>query len=87
MFKNTNPSRNFAKILLVAVFFVGCDNTPTIDGKVPFVINQIDKLGEGMCEYYGHRESGEGTNVFKGRPTIVLPERKYNIGDTISFAK
>lgn len=74
-------------ILLVMCCFSSCDSTPIIDGKNPFIVNQIDDVGNGMSEYYGSSNVRYGGNGFSGRPSIVLPSRLYNIGDTVRLVK
>ena len=70
-------------LFMICYIFYSCDSTPIIDGKSPFIVNQIDDIGNGMCEYYGNHDVSYNANGFSGRPTIVLPSKLYNIGDTI----
>lgn len=73
--------------MTLAISFSSCDSTPIINGTEPFIVNQIDYLSNGMCEYYGDRTARWAGNNFSGKPSIVLPKGIYNIGDTISWQK
>lgn len=79
---------NFVFALLLCIAFYGCNSTPVIDGKNPFVVEQIDDLSDGMCKYYGSSkiDREKGSLIFT-RPVITLPRGIYNIGDTISWKK
>lgn len=72
-------------VLSICCFFSSCDSTPIIDSKNPFVVNQINEIGDDMSEYYGGNSARWGANPLSGRPSIVLPSRIYNIGDTVSL--
>jgi hypothetical protein len=72
---------------MLCVVFSGCDSTPIINGQKPFIVNQIDEISSGMCEYYGGNDAKWDGNGFSGRPSIVLPKGMYNIGDTVRWQK
>jgi hypothetical protein len=75
-------------ILAFVVFcFVSCDSTPVVGGDKPFIVNEISDIGGGMSEYYGGYEASYDRNGFSGRPSIVLPSRLYNIGDTVHICR
>jgi hypothetical protein len=76
-------------ILLIAIGIVSlasCNKVPIIDGETPFIVNKIVEYNKirGMSIYYGQEDAGVLDNFAK-YPAIVLPSRKYNIGDTITL--
>lgn len=74
-------------LTVVCVVFASCDCTPVISGPKPFVVQRVSEIGDNMCEYFGDHPSGYDGTGFSGKPSIVLPCRMYNIGDTINFKK
>jgi hypothetical protein len=74
-------------VLTITIYCLfSCTPIPMLNGNKPFVVNEIDELSGGMSEYFGGLDAGYG-NSFKGRPSIILPTRLYNIGDTINIKK
>lgn len=76
------------KILFLAAILVSCsgsDTTPQLDGDKPFIVTSIEQLPEAnMAEYFG--TEGYDMRGFSNRhPSIILPIRLYNIGDTITI--
>ena len=76
-----------ATLFVISSLLLACDSTPIINGTKPFVVTKIDNIGNGMCEYYGDETARWDGSGFSGRPSIVLPSRMYNIGDTILIKK
>ena len=58
-------------IIIIYCLF-SCTPIPILNGNKPFIVNEIDDRGNGMSEYFGGFEAGDG-NSFKGRPSIILP--------------
>jgi len=82
-----NANTSIVGYAMLCAVFCGCDSTPIINGNKPFIVNQIDELNNGMCEYYGNNDARWDGNGFSGRPSIVLPKKLYNIGDTVRWQK
>lgn len=78
-------TRNFFYVLLSVVIFQSCGNgTPIIDGETPFVVGTIKKYSNTHSMYIADdHNSGKFVNPMQGFPTIILPSRMYNVGDTI----
>jgi len=74
--------KNSLRLFVFIVFIVltSCSSTPTIDGKSPFIVREIRTVDDSMSEYVSYV-------MTVGYPTIILPSRMYNIGDTISLVK
>jgi len=73
-------------ILLVFTLSSCGDYTPMLNSKNPFVVHSIVNIGHGFSEYYGNVDASYD-NFLGGRPTIVLPTKMFNIGDTITINK
>jgi hypothetical protein len=73
-------------ITILALCCTSCDCTPIINGKNPFIVIKIVDIGNGMCEYYGSSNAAWDRNGFsKKYPSLVLPKRLFNVGDTIQI--
>ena len=80
-------------IILVALFVLSlqsCDDTTPVIGNhlKPFIVNEIEQINsgthKGMSEYYGGHLAGYQRNgLFGKNPSLILPSRMFNIGDTI----
>lgn len=75
--------------LFISTIFCSCTSEIPIinDQSNPFIVNQIDNVGNDMCLYYGPVSSCFENGNLKSRPKIVLPKSMYNIGDTILLKK
>ena len=84
MFSNTKPSRNLAKMLLVAVLFSSCGkegNFPTTPTK--WKIERIKSNKNGMSIYLV--EPLEKKDLNMSNTWFVDSIGKYNTGDILSF--
>ena len=62
--------------------------TPIIDGKKPFVVEEIEKYDDTHSIYTSKDEgSGVWNDNTESNPRIALPSGMYNIGDTINVFK
>lgn len=79
-----NVNKVMKKIILLIILLIclSCHKTAVIDSKIPFIVTSITSRDGGMSEYSGTY----GTDGILS-PSIILPTRMYNIGDTISFKK
>jgi hypothetical protein len=81
MFSNTKPSRNLAKMLLVAVLFsfIGCGNE-NVKPEKPFIITfkypNSSNAADGFCRYEYFDKQGYKYETFD-------TNKKYNVGDSI----
>lgn len=75
--------------LFLSLLLVGCgDRTPIINSNRPFIVERIEcvrpQKGCGLSKYYGKTlEMGESNGLFETTPTIILPTRMFQVGDTI----
>lgn len=75
-------------IMGISIGFYSCDEghayqAPVLNSTKPFIVKQINNIGNGMAEYYGCAEAGYSHNGCVYDPLIILPIKLYNIGDTI----
>ena len=76
---------HFFYAMLSVVILQSCgDATPIIDGDTPFVVGTIIKYSDTHSMYIADNfDCGHYVNPANGYPTIILPSRMYQIGDTI----
>ena len=76
---------HFFYAMLSVVILQSCGNgIPIIDGETPFVVGTIKKYSNTHSMYISdNQNSGQFVNPMQGYPTIILPSRMYNVGDTI----
>ena len=70
-------------ITLLILVATSCRNVPIIGGKSkPFVVGEIVNMGDNMSKYYAESwDSGRGLYITV--PSVILPSKMFNIGDTI----
>jgi len=75
----------FYALLAIVIFqSCSCNRAPIIGGEKPFVVGMIEKYNDTHSRYFAiDCASGDWTNIFEGRPMLILPSRMYQIGDTI----
>jgi hypothetical protein len=71
--------------ILISVFILSCrPSTPIICDNPAFIVSEIDEIAPGLCEYFSSNNGcGWNRNGFSQKPSIVLPSKMFNIGDTI----
>ena len=71
-------------VVLLGIITQSCfpDISPIIgDPERPFIVNKIVSINSGMSKYFGSLSVG----LYNNKPSLVLPSRMFNIGDTIKL--
>jgi hypothetical protein len=74
-------------LILIPFILLSCKNDviPTFNDKNrPFVITKIESINDNQAEYYSNdKNNNNQAGLVVNRPSIILPSRMFNIGDTI----
>jgi hypothetical protein len=70
-------------ITLLILVATSCRNVPMIGSNShPFVVSEIYKINDKLSKYYAESWSS-GYGNYLTNPSVILPSKMFNIGDTI----